>query len=130
LRRYGASTADRQLLGDAPRELLRIALAFDHRPEDCAACSTEYLREDRAHLDVRVLQHLVDACRVTRCFTHELRASPRQLSQLFDFAFGHEAALEQPVREQVCEPLRVVDVALAARQVLDLVCVGEANRRA
>ena len=52
--------------------------------------------------------------------THQLLAGSRQVAQRLDRGRRHEAAFNQPVRQQVGDPRRVLPVTLAARNVADV----------
>ena len=76
----------------------------------------------------RVFERLLQALRVPRDLADQLLAGPRQVAQFLDRGRRHEAAPNQPVRQQVGDPGRVVPVALAARNVPDVLRVGEHQR--
>ena len=56
---------------------------------------------------------------------HELLAGAGQRAQLLHRHRRHEAGANEAVRQQVGQPHRVVDVGLAARNVLDVRSVGQ-----
>lgn len=75
--------------------------------------------------DVGILQGLLEAQRVAGPFPHQLLARPHKIAQLLRLAVGHEARPDQSVRLQISQPLRIADVALAARHVLDVCRIGQ-----
>ena len=80
-------------------------------------------------LHVRVFERLLQALRVPRDLADQLLAGSRQVAQFLDRGRRHEAAPNQPVRQQVGDPGRVLPVALAARNVPDVLRVGEHQRQ-
>ena len=55
----------------------------------------------------------------------QLGPLPRQVAQLADRRGRHEAGREQAVLQQLGDPLGVLDVGLAARDLLDVVGVDQ-----
>lgn len=55
----------------------------------------------------------------------ELFARARQIPPRLDGRRRHEAAADQPVRQQVGDPRRIVDIRLAPRHVADVLGIGE-----
>ena len=80
-------------------------------------------------LHVRVFECLLQPLRVPRDLSDELLARPRQVAQFLNRGRRHEAALNQPVGQQVGDPGRVLLVALAARNIPDTPRVGEHQRQ-
>ena len=69
---------------------------------------------DAGDLDVGVLERLLDAQRRLRHLSHQLLAGSRQVAQLLDGSGRHKAPPGQPMRQEVGQPCRIGDVALAA----------------
>jgi hypothetical protein len=80
-------------------------------------------RTNRAN--VGVLERLLQALHVPDPLAHELLARARELSQLLDGLERDEAPPDEPMRQQLREPLGVLDVGLASRHVLDVLGVGQ-----
>ena len=78
------------------------------------------IRDHRRQLDVGFLQHRLDALRMLHDLARQLLARARQVAQLLDRLRRHEARPDQAMRQQVGDPGRVVDVALAAGHALDV----------
>jgi hypothetical protein len=83
------------------------------------------IADDRRELEVRIFQDLLQPLGVLRDLPHELLARAGQVAQLVNRRRGNKAAADQSVGEQVCDPRRVIHVALAARDVPDVHGVGE-----
>ena len=107
---------------------LGIGLPGDERRENRPATDAQDVGDHACQLHVRVFQRLLQALRVPRDLADQLLAGPRQVAQLLNRGRRHEAAPNQPVRQQVGNPGRVLPVALAARNVADVLRVGEHER--
>jgi hypothetical protein len=110
---------------DERGELVRAGLAADDGGQDRATALAHDVGQHRAELEVRVLEHLVDALDMGRPPAYQLLAGPGQRAQLLDRRRRHEASPNQAVRQQICDPHRVIDVRLAAGDVLDVHRVGQ-----
>lgn len=93
--------------------------------QDGPAAHAQDVREDARELDVRVFQGLLDPLRVTRRFTDELSAGPGQIPHLLYRDGRDEAPADQAVGQKVCEPDGVGNVGLAAREIPDLLGIGQ-----
>ena len=76
-------------------------------------------------LDVRALQHLLDPVHHPGALRHQVRPLPRQVAQVPLFPAGHEAGFQQPVPQQIGQPLGVLDVGLAARHLLHVAGIDQ-----
>ena len=76
-------------------------------------------------LDVGVLQHLLDPVGHRGPLADQLGPLPRQVAQLADRRRRDEAGREQAVLEQLGDPLGVLDVGLAAGDLLDVLGVDQ-----
>src|SRR5262249_36399907 len=70
-------------------------------------------------------KHLLNALLVLHHLAHQLLAGTGQIAQLLNRSWRNHARADQPVRQQVCDPGRVVDVAFAPRHVPDVCRVGQ-----
>src|SRR3954454_3018310 len=95
-------------------------LTGDHRLEDAPPAGAQDVRDRRGQLDVRLLQHRLEALRMLHDLAAELLARPRQISQFLDRLRRYEARPDQAVRQQVRNPRRIIHVALAPRHSLDV----------
>src|SRR5262249_38557176 len=68
---------------------------------------------------------LLDAVDRCRPLLDQLRPLPRQVTQLPDRLGRHGAGVEQPVLQQLGDPLTVLDVGLAAGHLLDVLGVDQ-----
>lgn len=59
---------------------------------------------------------------------HQLPSVPRQVAQLALGPRENEAGLQQPVLQELCNPLTVADVALASRHLLQMPRVHQQHR--
>ena len=89
------------------------------------AAGAQDVADHARQLHVRVFERLLHAQGVPCDLTHQLLAGSRQVAQRLDRGRRHEAAFNQPVRQQVGDPRRVLPVALAAWNVADVLRVGE-----
>jgi hypothetical protein len=103
----------------------RIVHAGDERSEHRAPTDAQDIGEDTRHLDVGVLQDLLDPERVLRDLPHQLPPRAREVAELLDGRGRHETAPDQPVREQVGEPHRIVHVRLPAGHIADVLGIGQ-----
>jgi hypothetical protein len=104
---------------------LGIALASHHRLDHAPPAQADDVADRRIELDVGILERLLEAQRMAGPFAHQLLARPHKTAQLLRLAIRHEARPDQPVRLQIGQPLRVADIALAARHVLDVRRIGQ-----
>jgi hypothetical protein len=90
------------------------------RPEDA-----EHVRGDAGELDPSVLEHLVEPVRLPLPLLDQRLAVAGQVAELADRLGRHEAGSQQPVLEQLAQPVRIGHIGLAPRHVLDLAGVAE-----
>ena len=112
----------------APRQLgqrRRVVLAGDQRLDHGPARDAQHVGGDAGQLDVGVLQHLLDAVGHRGPVADQLGPLPRQVAQLADRRRRDEAGREQAVLEQLGDPLGVLDVGLAAGDLLDVLGVDQ-----
>lgn len=106
-------------------QTLRLPLAgnegLQHRP----TALPQDVGDHAVELDVGLFQRLLDALNMGRALAHQLLPGAHQASQLAHLLRRHEAAADQSVCLQVREPDRVGHVALAARNGLDVLGVGQ-----
>ena len=102
-----------------------VRLARDERVQNPPPTRPHHIGQDAGELEVGILQHLLDPLHVLAQRADELFASPGQIPQLLHRGRRHEATPQQPVREEVGQPHRVVHVALAARHVPHVPGVGQ-----
>src|SRR4029453_1545385 len=74
-------------------------------------------------------QDLLDALTVRGHLPPELLAGPGELAQRLNRRGRNEAAADQPVGEEVGEPLRITHVALPPREIAHRRCVRQHERR-
>src|SRR3954469_25225785 len=65
-------------------KMARIRLTGDHRLEDAPPTGAQDVRDHRGQLDVRLLQHRLEALRMPHDLAAELLARPRQIAQFLD----------------------------------------------
>lgn len=100
-------------------ELLGIGFARDNRFEERTAARPKDVTDHSNNLDVRILQRLLNALRVTGNLAHQLLSVTRLIAKLF--ASGRrEAALDQTVREQIGDPHCIVHIGRAPRNVTNM----------
>jgi hypothetical protein len=76
-------------------------------------------------LDVGSFQHLLQPIDFRRPLAHQRRPIAGHFPQLPLLLGGHEAGPQQPVAQQVGDPLGILDVALAAGHRLDVLRVDQ-----
>ena len=96
----------------------RIGFAVDHRGQHRPRRHRLQARRDRGQLDAGVLQHQLQPDDLPGPVTHQLHPVPGQHPQPADLRWRHERRRQQPVLQQLRDPLRVPDIALAARHGL------------
>ena len=106
-------------------ELLWVRLAARQGVEDRAATLAEHVGDHAGDLDVRVFECLLDPLRVARHLANELLPRAHERAEILDHRRRHEARADQPVREQVGEPLRVLHIGLATGHALHVRRVRE-----
>ena len=75
---------------------------------------------DAVELDPGVLQGFVQAIRLPRTLLDLGLAIPGQIPQRADGLGGHKARSEQPGLGELAQPLGILDVGLATRDLLDV----------
>jgi hypothetical protein len=96
----------------------RIGRPRQERRQDGSPGDAHHVRGHPGHLEVGVLQHRLQAPDGRRARVDELGPGAGQVAQLLLGARWHEAGPQQPVLEQVGQPLAVSDVRLAPRHGL------------
>ena len=95
-----------------------VGLAVDHRGQHRPRRDRVQRRGHRRQLDRGVLQHQLQPHRLPGPVTHQLHPVPGQHPQPPDLRRRHERRRQQPVLQQLRDPLRVPHVGLAARHRL------------
>ena len=83
------------------------------------------VRSHRTQLEIGLLQQLLDAIGHPVLALSQLRPVPRQVAQILDGRRRHEAPLQQPVLQQVGDPLAVLGVGLAPRHRFDVLRIHQ-----
>ena len=104
---------------------LGVALASDQGSQHRPTRGAQHVGGDRVELDAGVLQGLLDALALGGMGLDQPLAIPGQVAQLADRGRGHEAAPQQPMLQQLCQPGSVADIGLAAGQDLDVAGVDQ-----
>ncbi len=94
---------------------LGVAFTGDERGQHRPARHAQHVGGDRVQLDAGVLEGLLDPLALAGVGLDEPFAVAGQVAQLADRRRRHEAAAQQPVLEQLGQPLGVSHVGLAAR---------------
>ena len=102
------------------RQSIGIGLAadqgLDHRP----AGQADDIGDHRIELDVGIFQRLLQPLDMAGPLADQLLAGAQQPAHLLGLGIRHEAAPDQPMRQQIGQPSRIVDVRLAAGDVLHM----------
>ncbi len=112
----------------APRQMgeaLGIRLPGDERGQDRAPAGAQDVRDHAGELQVRVLERFLDPQGVAGDLPDQLFAGPGEVAEMLDGRRRHETAANQPVRQQIRDPRRIVHVAFAPRHIADVHRVGE-----
>ncbi|MCA9689760.1 MAG: hypothetical protein KC636_09125 [Myxococcales bacterium] len=80
---------------------------------------------DAGELDVGLLEDIQEAVALGSPRLDELSPVAQQIAQPADGLGRHEAGADETVPNEVGDPLAVLDVRLAPRDVLDVVCVAD-----
>jgi hypothetical protein len=104
---------------------LGVGRAGNERVEHRATRDPEDVRRDAVQLDVGVLQRLVQPVGLALALSDLRLAIPGKQAQRPHRLGRHEAALQQAGLGQLTQPLRVADVRLAARYLLDVAGVDQ-----
>lgn len=101
----------------------RVGRPGEQRLQDGARRDAAYVGHDRRQLDIGVLEHRLEAVGQARALLDQVRAIARQVAQVALRRRGDEAAADQPVAQQVGNPLRVFHLRLPPRDGLNVVRV-------
>src|SRR5450432_44132 len=93
---------------------IRIRLAGYERLDQGTTTHAEHVADDAGDFDVGVLKGLLDALRVLGDLSHKLLTGTREIAELLYGCRRHEARADEPMRQQVSDPHRVVHVGLPA----------------
>src|SRR5262249_29219336 len=103
----------------------RIRLSCRDAVQDRPPREAEDVGDDRRELDVGVLEHLLDAVGVAGALLNEPAAIARQIAELTLLETRDEGTAQQPVAQEVCDPLGVFDVGLSAGHGLEVLGVDD-----
>ena len=124
-----ARTAKKEILAQVPdgtrHQAFRVSLPRDECRKNRPLTGAHEVADNMPQLDIRIFERLLKALRVLRDLADQLLASPHQVLQRLDRNWGHEDAVDQTVGEQVGDPGRGAPVALPARHVANMLCVGQ-----
>jgi hypothetical protein len=98
----------------------RVSREADSRPSPKAASCRASVWPALIALSIGVFEHLLDALLVLHDLAHQLLARAGQIAQLLDRPRRDQACTDQPVRQKVRDPGRVVDIAFAPGHVADM----------
>ena len=115
----GSQAAARQV-----RQRRRIGLAGDQRLQDGPGGDAPHVGHHGGQLHVGVLEHHLQPVGDASALLDQMGAIAGQVAELALLGRRDEAAPQQPVPEQVRDPLGVPHVRLPARDGLDVVGVG------
>ena len=101
------------------------ASALDQRPEHRPAGHAEDVAHHARQLDVGRFQELQQPVALGRLALGELAAVAQQLSHFPQRPGRHEALRDQPVPDQIGDPLGILHVRLAPRHVADVPSVAD-----
>ena len=110
---------------DQIRHPLGRELALGQGREHLAAADARQVADQRGDLDVGGLEHLLHAVDHPAAVAQELRALAGQVPQLPLGLGRHERRAEQPVLQQLRDPLAVGHVGLAAGDAADVLGVDQ-----
>jgi len=108
---------------------LRVAGAAHQRGQHVAAGAAEDVAGHAGQLDPGVLQDLVQPLRLPGALLDLRLAVAGQVAQLADRLGRHERGAHQAVLDQLADPLRILDVGLAAGHVAQVAGVREPARQ-
>src|SRR6266571_8159499 len=106
------------------RHLFRGRLADDQSAQHEHARGPEDVARDAGQLDIGALEQLEETVLLRSPALNQLPAIAKEVSKLTDGLGWHEALRDQAVPEQIRDPLAVLDVGLAAGDVLDVVSIA------
>ena len=109
-------------------QALGISLARDERGEDRPAAHAHDVAHHLGQLDVGVLEGLLHTQDMPGDFPSQLPPRPREIAEVLDRRRRDKTAANQPVRQQIRNPRRIIHVALAARHVADVHRIGQHQR--
>ena len=108
-------------------ELMRIAFTrqngFDDRLPGHSADITQHIRQLHIHLR----EHLLHPLDVPRCRLHQVIALPPVCPHRADLLRGPERIAQQTVGVQLHQPLALLHVALAAREILRVARIDQVH---
>ena len=105
--------------------LFSVGLAADQGPKHVPSGYPQNVRGYRSQLDVGVFQNLLDAVGRPVFLGHQLRTMPSEVTQLPLRTLRDKAALKQPSLQQLGQPLAVLDVGLATRNLFKMAGIDQ-----
>jgi len=106
-------------------ERVGVGLPGNDLPQDPHAGDAGDVRDDVVQLQIHLHQRLLHVLHVRRRVLDQPLAMPQVGTERDDLGSEPEAGAEQPVRVELLNPLRVVDVRLAARDVFRVARVDD-----
>src|SRR6266849_7768068 len=108
---------------------LRLGLPCDERGQNRPAADAKDIAHDLRQLEIRVFERLLDALRVPDDLAHQLLPRSGEIAQFLDRRRRDEATPDEPQRQQVGDPRRIVLVALPTRDIADVHRIGQDERQ-
>jgi hypothetical protein len=114
-----------QLPSGKVRHRLGRSAALNQSLQHGAPGNPEDVTGDAGQLDVGCLQELQEPVALRRLAFHQLAAIAQQLTQLTLWRRRDEALGDQPMADQIGDPLSVLHIGLATRHVTDMPGVAD-----
>jgi hypothetical protein len=107
-----------------------ILFALDQCRQHLAGRQAHDVGGDARQLDIGALQHLLQPIDQTGAFAHKVGTVTGQVAQVALRPWRDETGPHQSMTEQLGDPLRVLDIGLAARDRLDVLGIEQPDLEA
>ena len=107
------------------REPRRVALARDDGSDNRQPCRAGEVGDGAVDLDVHLIERLLHPLHAARPLFDEIRHLPVEGAQPHDGVAGAEGAPQEPAAMQQLQPLAVLEVGLATRNIVQLARIDQ-----
>jgi len=107
---------------------LCVRLALEQPQQDLACRKPAHIGDDGSELDDGVLEHGLQSVGEPCSFVNQVETVAREVAQIAQMALRrrwNEAGAQQPVAQQVRQPLGVLDIGLATGNRLDVIGIDD-----
>src|SRR3989304_3535479 len=103
----------------------RVHLVFHQFSQDGPAGHATDFADHRTQLDVRPFQHLLNSIEDACPIADQLRSLASQITAIALFERRNETGFEQPMLQEICQPLGILYISLASWNTFNVLGVDQ-----